>query len=253
MPNISPATVNRTTTLVLKTIIGRAKRTWRYSFPLEPIWRDHLLEEPEERVREMHDHEANALDATFRDDYWPWYEFARLTGLRRKETLLRWSNVTWNAGRQAEGIWGQISILGKNDRRVTTPITTAVKELLGSLIGHNAEWVFTYVAQKTKDGRVRGARYPITKEGAKTTWRRTRAKAGIMDFRFHDIRHDLATKVLRTTGNLKLTQKMLNHADIKTTARYAHVLDEEVAVALQEASESRNKSRKSTAIRAQAA
>jgi integrase len=51
----------------------------------------------------------------------------------------------------------------------------------------------------------------------------------VSDFRFHDFRHDLATKALRETGNLKLVQRMLNHADIRHTLRYAHVLDEEVA------------------------
>ena len=42
-----------------------------------------------------------------------------------------------------------------------------------------------------------------------------------MDFRFHDIRHDVGTKLLRATGNLKLVQKALGHANLKTTARYA--------------------------------
>ena len=76
-----------------------------------------------------------------------------------------------------------------------------------------------------------------------TCWRRIRTAAGITDFRFHDFRHDLATKLLRDTGNLKLVQKVLNHADIKTTARYAHVLDEDVAVALDRVQKSRRKSR----------
>jgi integrase len=57
--------------------------------------------------------------------------------------------------------------------------------------------------------------------------------AGVKDFRFHDFRHDLATKLLRATGNLKTVQKALSHADIKTTTRYAHVLDEEVAAAME--------------------
>jgi site-specific recombinase XerD len=52
-------------------------------------------------------------------------------------------------------------------------------------------------------------------------------------FRFHDFRHDVATKVLRETGNLKTVQKLLDHASITTTARYAHVLDEEVAAAME--------------------
>ena len=39
-------------------------------------------------------------------------------------------------------------------------------------------------------------------------------------------------KVLRETDNLKVVQKAPNHPDIKTTTRYAHVLIEEVAAAL---------------------
>ena len=82
-------------------------------------------------------------------------------------------------------------------------------------------------------GIVRGERYPLTINGAKAAWQRLRAKAGVKDFRFHDFRHDFATKVLRETGNLKLTQKAMNHADIKSTLRYAHVLDKDVAAAVE--------------------
>jgi site-specific recombinase XerD len=38
-------------------------------------------------------------------------------------------------------------------------------------------------------------------------------------------------------------QKALNHRNIKTTTKYAHVLDDEVASALTELQESRGKSR----------
>jgi integrase len=75
--------------------------------------------------------------------------------------------------------------------------------------------------------------------GAKSQWRRLRDKAGVENFRFHDIRHDVGTKLLRDTGNLKLVQRALNHADIKATTRYAHVLDEEVANALEQVQKSR--------------
>ncbi|MDJ0514573.1 MAG: tyrosine-type recombinase/integrase [Methyloceanibacter sp.] len=74
-------------------------------------------------------------------------------------------------------------------------------------------------------------------------WRRLRAKAGVRDFRFRDFRHDVGTKLLRRAGNLKLVQKALNHQDTKTTTRYAHVHDDEVAEALSECQESRNKPR----------
>jgi hypothetical protein len=65
----------------------------------------------------------------------------------------------------------------------------------------------------------------------------------VINFRFHDSRHDLGTKPLRLTGNLKLVQRALNHSDIKTTMRYAHVLDEEVGDAVEKLAKSRSKSR----------
>jgi len=65
----------------------------------------------------------------------------------------------------------------------------------------------------------------------------------VTGFRFHDFRHDFGTKLLRATGNLKLVQKALNHANLKTTSRYAHVLDGEVAAAMERLAESRKKSR----------
>lgn len=232
---IAASTVNRSTTGVLKKLFTRAKRTWRYQFPREPIWKDHWLHEPQERVRELQDSEADALDAAVRKDYEPWLRFARLTGLRRKETLIRWSNVNWTTG--------QIRTLGKGGKWVTTPITKAVKAILEPLKGHHPEWVFTFVCRRTRGKQVKGQRYPITIEGAKSEWRRQRERSGVQDFRFHDFRHDVATKLLRQTRNLKLVQKALNHSDIKVTTRYAHVLDDEVATALQEVAQSRKKSR----------
>lgn len=223
---IAPSTVNRSTTGVLKKLFTRAKRTWRYQFPNEPNWRDHWLEEPEERVRELLGEEATALDAAAREDYEPWLQFARLTGLRRKETLIRWINVNWNTG--------QIRIQGKGRRWVTTPITPSVKAILDPLKGHDPEWVFTFVCRRTRGDQVKGRRYPITGDGAKSEWRRLRERAGLVDFRFHDIRHDVATKLLRETRNLKLVQQALNHRDLKTTGKYAHVLDTEVASGLQQ-------------------
>ena len=50
--------------------------------------------------------------------------------------------------------------------------------------------------------------------------------------------------LLRETGNLKLVQRALNHSNIKTTTRYAHVLDHEVADAMERVAELRNKPRK---------
>ncbi|HEX4238266.1 MAG TPA: tyrosine-type recombinase/integrase, partial [Xanthobacteraceae bacterium] len=126
---------------------------------------------------------------------------------------------------------------------VKVKITPTIHDILWPLRGHHPDHVFTYKAQRTRDGRVQGRRYPLTYSGVKIAWRRLRKRAGVSGFRFHDFRHNLATKLLRETGNLKLVQRALNHRDLKTTTRYAHVLDDEVAAAMERVAESRNKSR----------
>jgi integrase len=148
---------------------------------------------------------------------------------------LQWSEVHWHAK--------QIIKLGKGGRRETVVITPTIRAILWSLQGHHPERVFTFVAQRTRDGRVKGNRYPLTFDGLRRAWRGIRERAGVTDFRFHDYRHDFATKVLRASGNLKLAQRALNHRSIKSTLRYAHVLDDEIGDAM-EAMERDRESRK---------
>jgi integrase len=234
-PHVSNATVNRTTTEVLKKLFTRAKAAWGVRFDHEPCWRAHMLPEPQERVRELVGDEGERLEAATREDYEPFFAFAKASGLRLRECLLRWSEVNWDAGR--------IQKRGKGGKLVTVPITSTVRLILWPLRGHHPEFVFTYIARRARDGRIKCQRYPLTLSGVKIAWRRLRKKAGVTGFRFHDLRHNLATKLLRQTGNLKLVQRALNHADLKTTLRYAHVLDTEVAEALEHVTESRNNSR----------
>jgi integrase len=231
---ISPHTVNHTTKQLRK-LFTHAK-VWGVRFDHEPKWKKHLLPVAAERVRELSDDEADRLDAVMRDDLAPFFDFARASGLRLKECFLRWSEVKWEAR--------QIVKLGKGGKRVTVPITSEIREILWPLRGHHPEHVFTSVADRTTDdGRVKGWRYPLTYAGVQSYWKRLRKHSGVEDFRFHDYRHDFATKLLRVTGNLRLVQKALNHKDIKTTMRYAHVLDSEIAEGMERVTESRSKSR----------
>jgi integrase len=234
---ISPHTVNHTTKQ-LRRLFTRAK-LWGVRFEHEPQWSKYLLAVPAERVRELSDDEADRLDAVMRDDYRPFFNFARASGLRLDECLLKWSEVRWPIAGQR----GQIVTLGKGGERVTTPITSEIREILWPLRGHHPEHVFTFVAVRTHRRWVKGKRYPITLAGLRAHWHRLRKVAGVTGFRFHDFRHDFGTKLLRETGNLKLVQRALNHADIKTTTRYAHVLDKEVEAAMEAVAESRGKSR----------
>jgi integrase len=241
LPLISNSTVNRSTTKVLERLFEFAQAEGAV-FEQEPKWGDLLLPEPLERVRELHSEESEALDGAMRDDYEPFFAFVRASGLRLRECVtLRWSEVNFGTR--------QIVRVGKGGRRVVFPITPAIRDVLFPLQDQHAEFVFTYHAiyGNKRLGRVRGQRYPLTYNGAKTAWQVMRAKAGVTDFRFHDFRHDFGTKLLRESGNLKLVQKAMNHSNIKSTLRYAHVLDEDVAAAVEQLAESRKKSR--TAIR----
>ena len=122
------------------------------------------------------------------------------------------------------------------------PITNTVRKILWPLQGHHPEFVFTFIATRARDGRIKGQRYPVTYNGLKSHWRYLRKQAGISDFRWHDLRHDFGTKLLRETRNLKLVQRAMGHAKIATTARYAHVLDDDIAEGMEAVEKSRIRS-----------
>lgn len=48
----------------------------------------------------------------------------------------------------------------------------------------------------------------------------------------HTLRHTFATNLLRRTGNIRLVQKALGHADLSTTMIYTHIVDDELEDAL---------------------
>jgi integrase len=230
-PFIAPRTVNDTTEQ-LKKLFTRAK-LWGVRFDHEPRWKEHWLKEPKERVRELHQDEADRLNAKMRSDYAPFFAFVAASGMRWNVEArdLRWSEVYWGEG--------QIKRKGKNDVDVVVPITSAIREILEPLRGQHPDFVFTYLCRIGRGKqRIKGTRYPLTLEGVKAEWGRLRRRAGVASgtdgFRVHDYRHDLATKLLRQTGNLKLVQHALGHANINTTTKYAHVLKTEIAAALEQ-------------------
>ena len=57
-------------------------------------------------------------------------------------------------------------------------------------------------------------------------WYRLRARAGLDDVRIHDLRHSYASRALAAGESLSMIGKLLGHADIQSTARYAHLARE---------------------------
>ena len=59
----------------------------------------------------------------------------------------------------------------------------------------------------------------------KKIWDRVCARADLTDVRVHDLRHSFASAAINAGASLHVVGKALGHADLRTTERYAHVMD----------------------------
>ena len=131
-----------------------------------------------------------------------------LTGCRLNEILtLRWDDIDRTAGefRLRDG---------KTGARMVPLTPTAETVLAGIERVPLNPWVIA--------GRQPGTHLStITQD-----WYRLRARAGLDDVRIHDLRHSYASRALAAGESLSMIGKLLGHADIQSTARYAHLARE---------------------------
>jgi integrase len=59
--------------------------------------------------------------------------------------------------------------------------------------------------------------------GLRYAWEKAVAEAEVVDFHMHDCRHDFATRWLRATHSIATVSKLLGHASVKMTEKYAHL------------------------------
>ncbi len=63
---------------------------------------------------------------------------------------------------------------------------------------------------------------PIRDNNIERAFRAALKKAAIMDFRFHDLRHTAATRMVQNGVDLYRVQRILGHKGPQMTQRYAH-------------------------------
>lgn len=239
---MAPRSVN-IETAVIRRLLRKAK-TWGVAIGETPNFEEHFLEEPAPTERYLSREEETRLFEHLRPDFHALARFCLITGARvTSARTLKWQDVSY-----PESVITLKVKSRKKNKTQQIPMTRDVQLLLANEKGHHPEFVFTYMCEKSRgvqkraDGltlaRFKGQRYPFTKNGWRRAWGDALKAAKIANFTFHGLRHTAATRTLKAAnGNLKLVQKLLGHSNITTTARYAHVMLDDIREAMEKESQ----------------
>jgi len=129
--------------------------------------------------------------------------FAVDTGGRRSELFkLDWQNV--------DLVRGCVTFMKtKNDEDRSVRLTKRAKQVLMDLGPSETGPVFTYQGQAIKD--------------VKTTFGKARKNAGLEDFRFHDLRHTFASRLVQKGISIYEVMHLTGHKSLEMVQRYAHL------------------------------
>jgi integrase len=127
-------------------------------------------------------------------------KFALHTGMRRGEILdIKWSSV--NFKRRLVTVERS-----KNRQKRSIPMNETLLNLL----------------KKPRVVDITNRVFPYSVSALKDAFPRARDKAGIIDFKFHDLRHTFATRLVQNGVDLYKIKDLLGHKDLKMSMRYAH-------------------------------
>ncbi len=202
--NRSPATVNRYLSALSHALtIATRDYGWLDDSPMRKVTR---MKEPRGRVRFLSDDERERLLQACLDEDPKLYLFVVLllsTGMRHGEAMgLKWQDVDLVAGR--------ITLHDtKNGERRVAPLVGKARELL------------------REHAKVRPIESPLVfhavKNRFRTPWEKALKRAGIEDFRFHDLRHTAASYLAMNGATMAEIAEVLGHKTLAMVKRYAHL------------------------------
>lgn len=181
----------------------RASKKWKQRTQ-EIDWADFFNDE-DRRVRHITIDEARRLIDVMAPRTALAVEWSLSTATRKFETFgLVWDDVHLEAGNAI--------VTAKGGRRHTVWLSEQAMDVLSRC--------------------ERRGRYVFDKRNARKAFEAAVKKSGLVDFRWHDLRHTAATWLRQAGTPVEVVQRILGHADIETTMRYAHVVDSEVQEAM---------------------
>lgn len=171
------------------------------------------------RIRWLTKDEAKTLIECMPESFRPVVMFALSTGLRRSNILdLEWSQIDMQ--RRVAWIHPENAKAGK---AIGVALNDTACKVLRGQIGKHSRLVFVHTsawhrADGTKTQAVRKMRVDDN-----SAWRTGLRRAGIKDFRFHDLRHTWASWLVQSGVPLSALQEMGGWESIEMVRRYAHL------------------------------
>lgn len=208
----SPSTVNRELQTLRHFFNCAIEWGWTESRP-----KVRLLKEPPGRVRWLSDAERTKLNAELPDRFKRVVLAASLCGQRL-------GNIIALTRDRVDFTHKTLTIpKTKSGKRHDVPISDELARVIREAIADGDAMV--------KDGKIEDPSHvflsrfgqPYTSSGVSGLFRKCAARAGLKNFRFHDLRHDFATRVRRAGHGLDVVQDLLGHTTPAMTARYAHI------------------------------
>ncbi len=174
-----------------------------------PVNEVSFLEEPPGRNKFLSQEEASIFQNSCAEHLKPIVMTALNTGMRLGEIL----NLTWGRVHIQNVIDPYIEVtMTKNNETRYVPLNDTVVELLNGLQSRSTHSDFVFLSSKNK--RLKSVRKPFAQ---------ALRKSGILDFRFHDLRHTFASHFVMNGGDLLTLKEILGHHSMKMVERYAHL------------------------------